>query len=90
MHRSHAADGDSKRDYVRWAPQEEETFYLALRGVAGQKPEICLREITNRLTGSKDYAQVGGLSGVVALSLAASVHGSNMWHGIESFSAARA
>lgn len=32
-------------------------FYSALRGVAGQKPEVCLKEITVQLAGSKDYAQ---------------------------------
>ena len=53
------AEGASKRDYVRWAPEEEEVFYSALRGVAGQKPEVCLREIAARLVGTKDYAQAG-------------------------------
>jgi hypothetical protein len=47
-----------KRDYVRWLPQEEGVFYSALRGVAGQKPEVCLRHITAQLGGSKDYPQV--------------------------------
>lgn len=52
------AGGGGKRDYVRWAPEEEQVFYSALRGVAGQKPEVCLKEITVQLAGSKDYAQV--------------------------------
>lgn len=47
-----------KREYVRWTPEEEESFYSALKGVAGQKPEICLKQITLRVA-SKDYAQVG-------------------------------
>ena len=51
--------GSSKRDYVRWAPEEEAAFFEALRGVAGQKPEKCLKEIVARV-GTKDYAQVGG------------------------------
>ena len=53
---------NQKRDYVRWTPEEEQSFFTALRGVAGQKPEKCLKEITQRV-GSKDYAQVGGRVG---------------------------
>lgn len=39
-------------------------FYSTLRDVAGQKPEMCLKEVTRRLDGSKDYAQVGERAGV--------------------------
>lgn len=49
--------GAGKRDYVRWAPEEEAAFFEALRGVQGQKPEKCLKEIVARV-GTKDYAQV--------------------------------
>ncbi len=51
------AAGSGKRDYVRWAPEEEAAFFEALRGVAGQKPEKCIKEIVARV-GTKDYAQV--------------------------------
>ena len=50
--------GEKKRGYEKWTPAEEEAFYSALKGVAGQKPEKCLREIVQRV-GSKDYEQVG-------------------------------
>lgn len=39
-------------------PDEEAVFYGTLRDVAGQKPEMCLKEATRRLGGSKDYPQV--------------------------------
>lgn len=47
----------SKRDYMRWTPEEEEVFYTTLKGVAGKKPEKCLAEIAKKLT-SRGYTQV--------------------------------
>jgi hypothetical protein len=47
-----------KRDYDKWSVEEEALFFTTLKTAVGQKPEVCLAEISKKLAGSKDYKQV--------------------------------
>lgn len=45
-----------KREYVRWAPEEEAQFYDVLKTVLGQKPERCFLEVS-KVIQTKDFSQ---------------------------------